>query len=159
SGPFTQGKAYSLTVTAPTFVFSPVPLPGAQVGAGYAQTVTVSGGTAPYGNFTLSAGPLPPGLTLNSATGQLRGTPTADGTFNFTVSATDSSGGTGPFTQGQAYTLVVTPPTFAFSPASLTGATDAVSYAQNITLSGGTAPYGNFTISAGSLPPGLAISS
>ena len=45
-----------LTVSAPTFVFSPVPLPAAQVGAAYSQAITVSGGTAPYSNFIVSNG-------------------------------------------------------------------------------------------------------
>jgi hypothetical protein len=38
----------------------------------------------------VTAGSLPPGLTLNSATGVISGTPHVAGTYAFTVTATDS---------------------------------------------------------------------
>ena len=62
---------------------SPASLPNATVGATYNQTVTASGGTAPYG-YVIAGGNLPAGLTL-SAAGVLSGTPTAGGSFTFTV--------------------------------------------------------------------------
>lgn len=55
----------------------------------YTHTFGASGGTAPY-TFSISAGSLPPGLTLNSSTGVVSGTPTSSGTFNFTLLVTDS---------------------------------------------------------------------
>ena len=54
----------------------------------YSQTLTAAGGTSPY-TFTLTAGSLPTGLTLSSG-GVLSGTPTASGTFPFTVTAADA---------------------------------------------------------------------
>jgi uncharacterized protein (TIGR03437 family) len=50
-----------------------------------------NGGTAPY-LFDISSGALPPGLTFASP--QFKGTPTASGTFTFTVRVTDSAGNT-----------------------------------------------------------------
>lgn len=68
---------------------------------GYTQTVTSSGGS---GVITLSlTGTLPAGLSFTASTGAIIGTPTAAGTFNFTVIATDSVGATG----SQAYFLTV----------------------------------------------------
>jgi len=61
---------------------------GGTANTAYSQTLTGSGGTAPY-TFAVTAGTLPAGLTL-SAAGLLSGTPTATGTFNFTVTGTDS---------------------------------------------------------------------
>ncbi len=46
-------------------------------------------------SLTYSAGGLPAGLSINSATGLISGTPTAAGTSNVTVTATDSTGATG----------------------------------------------------------------
>src|SRR5262249_1419663 len=60
----------------------------------YNQTITASGGTAPH-SFTLSAGALPNGLTLNNSTGAPAELPTTQGTFNFTVPARDANGDQG----------------------------------------------------------------
>jgi aminopeptidase N len=58
----------------------------------YQDSVIVRGGTMPYA-YNLTSGSLPAGLTLNTATGIVSGTPTNDGSFTFTVSATGTSGG------------------------------------------------------------------
>jgi len=73
----------------------------------YAKTLKATGGTAPY-VWSLSSGPLPPGITLGS-NGELSGVPTTSGTFTFKVSATDST--TSPLTASTNYTLTVKPPT------------------------------------------------
>jgi actin-like ATPase involved in cell morphogenesis len=68
----------------------------------YDQMITATGGTAPY-SFSISSGTLPPGLTLTT-TGEIIGTARNDaGTYQFTVSATDSS--VTPNSRSQFYTL------------------------------------------------------
>lgn len=74
----------------PPITVLPETLPDATVGEPYNETITATGGTAPY-TFTLSAGALPDGLTLTSA-GELSGTPTTAGDFTFTILATDAKG-------------------------------------------------------------------
>jgi hypothetical protein len=80
-------------------VISPASLPGGTVGTAYSATFTATGGLgAPY-VFSLAAGShLPPGLSLAS-TGALTGTPTAAGTFTFTISVDDPT--------LKTYTLVI----------------------------------------------------
>jgi hypothetical protein len=72
---------------------SPASLPAGTVGLAYNQTVTASGGTAPY-TFSVSAGNLPSGLTLSNS-GNLSGTPDTAGSSNFTITATDANSDTG----------------------------------------------------------------
>ena len=63
------------------------PLPEGTVGESYTATLEATGN-----NITWSASGLPDGLTLNENTGTISGTPTKEGTFNFTVTATNSAG-------------------------------------------------------------------
>ena len=50
-------------------------LPDGQVNTAYSSTLSAAGGTVPY-SWELTSGALPDGLALNSATGQITGTPT-----------------------------------------------------------------------------------
>jgi hypothetical protein len=91
---------------------SPSAFPPAQPGVPYSQTITPSGGTAPY-TFAITSGALPPGLTLNPATGTVSGVPTAQGVFNFTLTATDANGCIG--TMGCNVVMTVDIPAFSAS--------------------------------------------
>ncbi len=118
---------------------------------GYTFAVA-SGGAYP---FTWSeTGALPPGLTLSSR-GQLTGMPASAGTFAFTVKVTDSS----------------TPALTATLPVSLTiGAIEVTpgqapqagvhggGYSFTFNATGGIAPL-SWAVTAGTLPPGLTLSS
>jgi len=64
-------------------------LPQGQQGQTYSATFTATGGTQPY-SWSVTSGNLPPGLAL-STNGDLSGTPTTTGTFNFTVTVTDAA--------------------------------------------------------------------
>ena len=106
SGTNISGDISSVSLTCATVVvtINPTTLPAASFNAAYSQTLTATsanGGVGPY-TFTISAGALPPGITLSNA-GVLSGTPTATGTYNFTVSAASSNG----FSGTRAYSLVV----------------------------------------------------
>ena len=73
--------------TAPNIITDT--LPDGKVGEAYSQTLTANG-TAPI-TWSIDGG-LPAGLSLNADTGEISGTPTAEGTATFTVKATNSAG-------------------------------------------------------------------
>ncbi|MGX5773722.1 IPT/TIG domain-containing protein [Methylorubrum zatmanii] len=154
SGPSAPATV-TLTVTPPTFSLTPNAgaLPAATAGTPYRQALAVSGGTPPYA-YSVTAGALPAGVTIDAATGGLSGTPIVAGTASFTVTVTDAYR----FAGSAAYTLVVARPTLALTPVAgaLPGAIVGTLYSQSFTATGGTAPY-TYTISAGSLPAGLAL--
>lgn len=150
--PFSVSDNYTLAVAAPTVVISPATLPPGSVGIAYAQTVTASGGIAPY-TFAVTAGALPAGMTLSSA-GVVSGTPTAGGSFNWTVTATDA----GSMTGARAYTMTISAPTIGITPTTLPNPTQGASYSAALSASGGTAPY-TFSVVAGALPVGMTLNS
>jgi probable HAF family extracellular repeat protein len=97
-------RVFLLTPIPPLAVSCPSS--AAQVTAAYSSAAIASGGVPPY-VFSIS-GSLPPGLALASRSGAISGTPTAAGTFNFTVQATDSSSGA-PTVATHACTISVIP--------------------------------------------------
>lgn len=110
TGPFTQTTdPLVLTISAPTLTLSPAAgaLPDGSVGTGYSQSFTAAGGTSPY-TYARTSGTLPTGLTLSGGT--LSGTPSAAGTFNFDITATDgsSAGSGGPYSRVQSYSVTIT---------------------------------------------------
>ena len=68
------------------------PAPG-QVGVAYSTNLAVTGGTTPL-TWSIVAGNIPAGLTLNPATGILSGTPTTMGSSAFTAGVVDVYGKT-----------------------------------------------------------------
>jgi hypothetical protein len=66
-------------------------LPNGRQDSSYSEIIEAIGGTPPY-TFSVVSGLLPDGLTLNSSTGVLAGTPTTPGQSSFTIRCTDSSG-------------------------------------------------------------------
>lgn len=78
------------TVTS-SLAISTASLPGASVGAAYSQTLTATGGSAPY-TWSYN-GTLPPGVTVTSG-GVVSGTPTTAGSYSFTALVMDSRSAT-----------------------------------------------------------------
>ncbi|MFO0599282.1 MAG: Ig domain-containing protein [Myxococcaceae bacterium] len=147
-------RTYTLVATTITLTVTPATLPAAVVSTPYSQTLSASGGQAPY-TFTLLTGTPPAGLSLSSS-GLLSGTPASAGTAMFTVLATDSNGATGQ----RSYSLDVSGGAtgLTISPATLPPATVGTSYSAQLSASGGTAPY-TFGLNSGALPAGLSLSS
>ncbi|KAA8917981.1 autotransporter outer membrane beta-barrel domain-containing protein [Xanthomonas sontii] len=157
ASPISGSRAYTLTVAAPTVTLPATTLPNGTAGQAYSAAITqASGGIAPY-TYAVTAGALPAGVTVNSATGALSGTPTVTGNFSFTLAATDSTSGT-PGQASRSYTLAIVAPTLTVAPSTLPSGTAGTAYSQTLSTSGGTAPY-TYALSSGALPAGLSLSS
>jgi len=126
-----------------------------QVGAPYSSALAAAGGVPPY-TFSIAAGSLPPGLTLNSSTGTISGTPTMPGSFPYTIQVADSTGSpAGTATSNCGIAIAPAPVTLAC--AANAGQVGAP-YSSALAATGGVPPY-TFSFTVGSLPPGLALNS
>jgi len=155
-GPFVSiPVAFSLTVDAPAITVGPAALPAGTSAMAYSETLTASGGTAPY-SYAVTAGALPTGVTLDGG-GVLSGVAGASGAFNFTVTTTDTYG----FTGSRAYTVAVADPVLTLTaPAAgaLPVGQGGVVYSQSFTATGGQGAH-SFILAGGTLPAGLSLSS
>jgi hypothetical protein len=132
------------------------PLPPATIGLPYSQTLTASGGTPPY-VWSVVSGALPNGIALSPSAGVLSGTPTAAGSFTFSVGVSDSTTPT-QLTATKTLNLTVI---FALGPLVITSplppAKLGLPYSQTLTASGGTPPY-VWSVVNGAPPNGIALS-
>jgi Putative Ig domain/Galactose oxidase, central domain len=106
----TATQTFTIRVAAPLAITTST-LPGGTAGVAYSANIFSAGGVLPVG-FTVTAGNLPPGLTLAPAaappaTATLGGSPTSAGTFIFTITATDSS--VPAATASAAYSITIAP--------------------------------------------------
>jgi len=129
-------------------------LTNATLGVSYSASLTASGGASPY-SWSIGTGTLPPGLSLSSS-GAITGTPSAQGTYSFTVQASDSTT-PAPLTASAVLTLSVIVPPVEVTTTTLPDAMVGVAYAASLNASGGTPTY-TWTISGGSLPAGMSLS-
>ena len=118
---------------------------------------SASGGTAPF-TWAVTSGALPGGLTL-APDGTLSGTPTVAGSFAFTATATDSA--PTPGTGSQPFSVTIDAPApLLISPGQTPPAgvhdTPYESYGFTFAATGGYLPL-RWTVTAGALPPGLAL--
>jgi hypothetical protein len=131
-------------------------LPSPTVGQQYSATVPATGGIAPY-TWSVSSGSLPAGLTLDSATGTVSGTPTSPGSSTFTIQAADSSSAPGA-TATATFTLnvVASGGTLTLVPPNLPGGTQGIGYTSTLRSTGGTGPL-YWSVTSGNLPAGVSL--
>jgi hypothetical protein len=148
-------KQFSLTIAAGLIITTAPVLPNATIGVAYAVTISAAGGTPPY-TWSVTNGSLPTGVTLNSSTGALTGTPTSSGGSPFTiqVTVTDSAS----VTAAKQFTLTIGAALTITSGAALPQGTLGQAY-PTLTLAavGGSQPY-RWLVSAGSMATGLSLS-
>jgi large repetitive protein len=143
-------SAFSLTINSGLTIAGTPPTNG-EVGTPYSASFSASGGMGSGYVFSLASGTLPAGLALSTA-GSLTGTPTASGTFGFTVAVVDGAGGRGQASHSIAVSDAMTAPTATFA-----GGMVGVSYTSAAPAAhGGLAPY-VWSLASGSLPAGLSL--
>lgn len=150
----TATQALSIVISSGTSgpTITTTSLPNGELTVAYSQTVAATGGTTPY-TWSISAGALPTSLTINSSSGLISGTPTASGTFSFTVKVTDTNS----LTATQALSIIIAAAP-SITTASLGGGNVGTAYSQTVAATGGVTPY-TWSISVGTLPAGLSIGS
>ena len=85
----TADRAFTVNIIAPEMLWT---FGNGTLKTAYGDYVTISGGTAPY-TWSKTSGTIPTGLKLkySGAVAMLYGTPTATGTFKFTLKVTDAN--------------------------------------------------------------------
>src|SRR5579885_2636178 len=143
--------SYSITISA-SLVILTTAIPNGTAGAPYSATLAADKGTPPYA-WSVSSGALPPGLSLNAASGAITGKPASAGSFGFTVKVTDST------TPPQSVTAVLSAtisPALTITTANLPDGTAGKPYSAGLSAQQGKPPY-SWSISSGALPPGLSL--
>ena len=117
-----------------------------QSSAPYVGFASATGGAGAL-TYSLLSGALPPGLSLlSTSNGQIGGTPTAVGTFNFTMKAADAFGDS----NTQAYTITVSYPALSItSPATLPTGYAGAAYSQTLAATGGSGAGYTWTVTGG----------
>jgi Putative Ig domain len=143
-------------IPGPLSILTASPLPAGTTGATYNITLAPAGGTPPYTwNLTPGSPALPKGLTLDSSTGSIVGTPTATGTTSTQFRLQDSEGQS--VQKSLPITITLTPGPLTILTPSLPSGTLNQSYVgAALSATGGRSPY-TWDIVSGALPAGLSL--
>ena len=146
-------QAFTIRVNSATLQVTPATIPNATTNVPYSFALSVSGGTAPY-TWSLGAGGLLPGFSIDPSSGVIGGTPVNPGSFDFTISVVDSNFGMALQTyqltvQANGITIVTTA-----TPAATAGSPYSFGF-----LVANAAPPLTWAVTSGTLPPGIQLAS
>ncbi len=130
-------------------IVNPSPLPPGNAGILYSQTLTAVGGQPGF-VWSVFSDSLPPGLTLDPATGIISGVPTALGTFKFTIMVIDAE----MFVATKELSITMPPLTIVTT--SLPEWYNGTAKSQSLVATGGVAPY-TWARTGGQFPSGLSL--
>jgi len=154
--PQTVTQPLSITIYS-VLAITTTSLPNGSVNTAYSGAVGATGGTSPY-TFSIT-GSLPAGLSLNSSSGAITGTPTTAGMSTFTVSVADSS--SPQQTKSQQLSITINGASggaLTITTTSLPTGAASTAYSGTVQVSGGTPPY-TWGVTVGSLPTWATLNS
>lgn len=149
-------RDYTIIVGGHTLTLPPTTLPDAVFDDGYLAALNPATGAQPPYRYAITAGALPPGLTL-SESGTIAGSSRGSGAFAFTVTVSDSSAA-GPYTASRDYTLQALPPSFSFAPLFPLDGSEGGDYSAQFAVSGRYTEPLVYSLTGGALPAGLQLS-
>lgn len=137
-----SGDSVSLNILEDPYITT-TSLPESTIGVSYSTQLKASTASSTI-TWSLVSGNLPAGLTLDPATGIIKGTPSAEGTFDFTVRATGTS------SSERDFSITINPRiTITFKADDLSGSSITIPKGKTVTLvaeiSGGTLPYDKYS--------------
>jgi hypothetical protein len=130
----------SFTTPPATPTITTTSLPTGMIGQAYSTSLAATGGTNPY-SWSVASGSLPNGLSLNTNSGAITGTPTSSGASTFTAQVQDTAGHTA--TKNLQITTYVQPTCSANPPSFLAGASTTFTGAGGDGAYSWSAPGGN----------------
>ena len=141
-------------IAAPALTIVTTLLPEGTAGVTYGAAIEVAYGTGPY-TYAVTAGSLPTGLTLVGSV--VQGIPAAAANSDVTVTVTDKNS----VKASATFDIIIAAapaPTLTLSTVTLQGTVVNSAYSEALSVRGGAAPY-TFTLTSGSLPAGISLSS
>ncbi|HEV2299465.1 MAG TPA: putative Ig domain-containing protein [Candidatus Acidoferrales bacterium] len=159
--PVVVTQQYSITIQAPpplSVATTQLQVPSANLGSPYGFPLAASGGIAPI-TWSITSGTLPPGLSLDSTTGQISGIPTVQNSSPpaFTVTASDSAIPT-QTAMASLSIAVGAPLPLSVATTQLPPGLSATPYSSTLHANGGVGPF-TWAITSGILPSGLSLDS
>jgi hypothetical protein len=130
-------------------------LPDAVQNIPYSEQIHVAGGTPPYRFVLFPNASTPAGLTLNTSTGVVSGTPTTSSQYTDTMYMTITDSAPTPASV-QAYISLNVQPSLSIQTTTLPDSARGLNYGGQISIVGGRAPY-KLQVSSGALPDGLTL--
>jgi hypothetical protein len=153
------GQIFTVNQTAyicpALFITTPTPANGIQ-NQSYSTTVSASGGGGTL-TYSLTSGTLPIGLSLNTSTGVISGTPTTAGTWNnIRVTVSDNCWSGAQTAQTGNFSITITCPALSITTPTPANGIQNQSYSTTVSASGGSGTL-TYSLTSGTLPTGLSL--
>lgn len=142
----------AITIGMPPVIVTTTSLAAGRAKTPYSSTLMAAGGSGVF-TWAVTAGILPAGLTLNTTTGAISGTPKA-GVYTVTVTAVDAADPTNAATA--TYTINIAAAVKVISPRAIPLAAVGVPYSYEV-LAANVQGTVKWDLAGGAMPPGMTL--